>query len=130
MQKLKTSCAFQNMLFLYDNQNLIRETFISEIDKKVNFIGSISFFDKVEANNEMFLIKNKNKLKFDFNKNATMVKLSFNISPTKANKKIKLKKKRNEKHYDSFNRKNSKGRKKEENSRNSRYSVSKSSTKL
>ena len=41
----------------------------------------------------MFLIKNKNKLKFDFKKNATMDKLSFNISPTKANKKIKLKKK-------------------------------------
>ena len=77
----------------------------------------------------MFLIKNKNKLKFDFKKNATMDKLSFNISSTKANKN-KIKKKRNEKHYGSFKRKNSKGRKKEENSRNSRYSVSKSSTKL
>ena len=54
--------------FLYDNQNLIRETFISETNKKVHLIGSISFFDKVGANDEMSLIKNKNKLKFDFKK--------------------------------------------------------------
>ena len=29
--------------FLYDNQNIIKETFMSEINKKVSLIGSISF---------------------------------------------------------------------------------------
>ena len=53
----------EHAYFLYSNQNLIRENFISEINKRVSLIGSISFFDRVDNNNEMALIKNKNKLK-------------------------------------------------------------------
>ena len=68
--------------FLYDNQNIIKETFISEINKKVSLIGSISFFDKVKDNGEMSLINNKNKLLFKLKSNKVLSKLSFNLSPT------------------------------------------------
>ena len=34
--------ASERAYFLYDNQSLIRETFISEINKQVNLVGSIS----------------------------------------------------------------------------------------
>ena len=40
----------------------------------------------------MVLIKNKNKLKFDFKKNATRGSLEFNLVPTCANEKITFKK--------------------------------------
>ena len=70
--------------FLYDNQNLVRETFISEINKHVYLIGGISFFDKIRSDGKILLIKAESKLKFHY--------FEFNISPTIANKKIKFKK--------------------------------------
>ena len=48
----------EHAYFLYNNQNLVREAFISEINKQVHLIGSISFFDKTAADGKMFL-KNK-----------------------------------------------------------------------
>ena len=76
--------------FLYDNQNIIKETFISEINRKVSLIGSISFFDKVKDSGEMSLINNKNKLLFKLKTNKILSKLSFNLSPTIASQKIKF----------------------------------------
>ena len=57
--------ASEHAYFLYDNQNLVRENFISELNKQVHLIGSISFFDKIAADGKMFLIKTRDKLKFD-----------------------------------------------------------------
>ena len=62
--------ASEHAYFLYDNQNLVRETSISEINKQVHLIGSISFFDKIAADSKMFLRKTRDKLKFDVKKNA------------------------------------------------------------
>ena len=87
--------ASEHAYFLYDNQNLVRETLISEINKQVHLIGSISFFDKIAADGKMLLIKTRDKLKFDVKKNAEISYFEFNLSPAHANKKIKLKKKRN-----------------------------------
>ena len=60
--------ASEHAYYLYDNQNLVRETFISEVNKQVHLIGSISFFDKIAADGKMFLIKTRDKLKFDVKK--------------------------------------------------------------
>ena len=83
--------ASEHAYFLYDNQNLVRETFISEINKQVHLIGSISFFDKIAADGKMLLIKTRDKLKFDVKKNAEISYFEFNLSPAHANKKIKFK---------------------------------------
>ena len=48
--------------FLYDNQNLIQETFISEIQKQVYLLENISFFGKIESDGKLALIKTENKL--------------------------------------------------------------------
>ena len=77
----------EHAYFLYNTQNLIRETFISEINKQVNLIGSISFFDKIAKDGKIQLIKTKDKLKFDVKKNAVISYLEFNLSPTHASKK-------------------------------------------
>ena len=43
----------EKVYFLYDNQNLVRETFISEINKHVYLIGGISFFDKIRSDGKI-----------------------------------------------------------------------------
>ena len=80
----------EHAYFLYDNQNLVRETFLSEINKQVHLIGSISFFDKIAADGKMFLIRTRDKLKFDVKKSAEISYFEFNLSPARANKKNKI----------------------------------------
>ena len=55
--------------FLYDNNALVRETFITEINKKVNLIGSITFYKKADKTGKSFLITSGTKLKFDLKEN-------------------------------------------------------------
>ena len=54
--------ASQNPYFFYGNQNIIRETFISELQKQVYLIGGISCFDKVDKNGKMFFIEPIDKM--------------------------------------------------------------------
>ena len=84
--------AAEYAYFLYENQNIITETFISEINKKVNLIGSISYFGNTEDNGKINLINNKNKLNFKVKKSQNLSRLSFNLSPTVASEKINFKK--------------------------------------
>ena len=80
--------ASQNSYFLYDNQNIIRETFISELQKQAYLIGGISFFDKVDKSSKMFLIEPIDKMKFDVRKNKQISYFDFNLSPTRASETI------------------------------------------
>ena len=80
--------ASQNSYFLYDNQNIIRETFISELQKQVYLIGGISFFDKVDKSSKMFLIEPIDKMKFDVRKNKQISYFDFNLCPTRASETI------------------------------------------
>ena len=73
--------------FLYDNLNIIKETFISQINKNVSLIGSIYFFSNVKNDGRMSLINNQNKLLFRLKSNKILNKLSFNLSPTVASQK-------------------------------------------
>ena len=58
----------EHAFFLYDSQNLIRETFVSEINKQIHLIGSVSFFDKIQKDGKMQLVKTSDKLKYDVKK--------------------------------------------------------------
>ena len=82
----------QEGYFLHDDSNIIRETFISEINKKVLLIGSISYFDEVNSDDEIKLITPKNRLKFEVKENLLLEELAFQLQPTLGNKTKNLRK--------------------------------------
>ena len=84
--------SYEHSYFLCDNNSLIRETFISELNKRVYLIGSISFYEELNETGKSFLIRNKRKLKFDVKKNQVIENFNFNLSHTNASGKILLKK--------------------------------------
>ena len=84
--------SYEHSYFLCDNNSLIRETFISELNKRVYLIGSISFYEELNETGKSFLIRNKTKLKFDVKKNQVIENFNFNLSHTNASGKILLKK--------------------------------------
>ena len=66
--------------FLYDKSDLIKETFIAALNKKILIFGSISFFNK-KTENEIFKIITPDKfLKFYVEKVATKNSLSFQLT--------------------------------------------------
>ena len=82
----------EHSYFLYDNNALIRETFITEINKRVNLIGSINFYEKAEKTGKSFLITSRTKLKFNVKENQQTENFNFNLSHTNESGKILLKK--------------------------------------
>ena len=82
----------EHSYFLYDNNALIREAFITEINKKVYLIGSITFYEKADKTGKSFLITSGTKLKFDLKENRLMDHFNFNLSHTNESGKILLKK--------------------------------------
>ena len=79
--------------FLYNKSDLIKETFITALNKKILIYGSISYFNK-KTENEIFKIITPGKvLKFYVDKDATknflifqLVSLSGNLSKLKDKK--------------------------------------------
>ena len=43
---------------------MLKNTFISKLDKYIIIYGSISYFEKIKENNQLDLITMRNKLKF------------------------------------------------------------------
>ena len=82
----------EHSYFVYDNNALVRENFITEINKKVNLIGSITFYEKADKTGKSFLITSGTKLKFDLKENRLTDNFNFNLSHTKESGKILLKK--------------------------------------
>ena len=83
--------SYEHSYFLYDNNSLNRETFVSELNKRVYLIGSISFYEEVNETGKSFLIRNETKLKFDVKKNQVIENFNFNLSHTNASGNILLK---------------------------------------
>ena len=81
----------EHLYFLYDNKSLVRETFITELNKKIYLIGSIAFYDKGIKTGKAFLVENDRKLKFDFKENQIVENLIFNLSHATKSAKILLK---------------------------------------
>ena len=84
--------SYEHSYFLYDNNSLIRETFVSELNKRVYLIGSISFYEEANETGKSFLTRNETKLKFDIKKNQVIENFNFNLSHTNASGKILFKK--------------------------------------
>ena len=79
---------------MYDKSDLIKETYITALNKKVSIYGSISYFNK-KTKNEMFkIISPENFLKFFVNRDTNKDSLSFQLTsisgnlPTLKDKKI------------------------------------------
>ena len=54
----------QEIFFVYDVSSILKNTFISKLDKYIIIYGSISYFEKIKENNQLDLITMRNKLKF------------------------------------------------------------------
>ena len=80
--------------FLYDKSGLIKESYITAINKIISLYGSTSYFDRKAENEILKILSPENSLKFLVNKDTVRYNLSFqlaNISgavPTLKDKKI------------------------------------------
>ena len=63
--------------FLYDKTDLIKETYIAALNKRISIYGSISYFDKKTENEIFKMISPENLLKFLVKKNTNKDSLSF-----------------------------------------------------
>ena len=77
--------------FLYENLNIIKETYVSEIQKKVSLIGGVWYYVKADSDGKIELITPKNKLKFNVKENVTIPSLNLSIAPVIASDKINFK---------------------------------------
>ena len=66
--------------FLYDKSDLIKETFITALNKKVSIYGSISYFNKKTENDIFKIITAEKFCKFYVEKIATKNSLSFQLT--------------------------------------------------
>ena len=60
----------QDTFFLYDVSNMLKNSFISELDNYITIYGSILHFDHAKENNEVDLITPCDKLNFPIKKNV------------------------------------------------------------
>ena len=65
---------------MYDKSDLIKETFITALNKKVSIYGSISYFDQKTKNEIFKIIASEKFLKFYIEKNTTKNSLSFQLT--------------------------------------------------
>ena len=77
----KTVKPSQHAFFLYENQNIIKETSVSELQKKVSLIGGVWQYVLPGSGGKIELVTTRNKLKFNIKQNTTLPKLDFGISP-------------------------------------------------
>ena len=90
VEKSDLILASEHAFILHDNQNIIKETLISKINKKVSLTGSLWYFVKTGSSGRMNLVNSRNKLNFKIKKSQKLAKFSFVISPVVASKKNKF----------------------------------------
>ena len=66
--------------FLHDKSDLIKETFITALNKKVSIYGSVSYFNKKTENEIFKIITPETLLKFYVEKDATKNSLRFQLT--------------------------------------------------
>ena len=65
-------------LFLYDLENLIKETFVTELNKEFSIYGLITFSAENKDNKKLLIKSNKN-LKFEVNNGTYKTSISFEL---------------------------------------------------
>ena len=66
--------------FLYDKNDLIKETFITALNQKISIYDSISYFNKKTENEIFKIVTPEEILKFYINKDKTKNSLSFQLT--------------------------------------------------
>ena len=91
----KTIKPTEFAFFLYENLNIIKETFVSELNKKVNLIGGVWYYVKADnADGKIELVTPKDKLKFNIKQDISLSELSLLIAPVIASQKLNLRKRK------------------------------------
>ena len=76
---------------LYENLNIIKETYVSELNKKVSLLGGVWYYVKADsADGKVELITPRNKLKLNVKQNVSLSDLSLSIAPVIASQKLNL----------------------------------------
>ena len=71
--------------FLYDKSDLIKDTFITALNKKISIYGSMSYFNK-KLENEIFkIVSPEELLKFYVDKDVTKNSLNFQLTSISGN---------------------------------------------
>ena len=70
--------AYKNFV-LYDLENIITKTFVTELNENFSTYGLISFSGETKTDNKLALISPSNKLKFNLEKDAYKNKISFEL---------------------------------------------------
>ena len=87
----KTIKPTEFAFFLYDNLNIIKETFVSELNKKVSLLGGVWYYVKANSKDgKIELVTPRNKLKFNIKQNISLPELSLSIAPVIASQKLNL----------------------------------------
>ena len=64
---------------MYDKSNLIKDTFITALNKKISIYGSISYFNKITENKMFKIVSAEKFLKFYVDKDASKNSLGFHV---------------------------------------------------
>ena len=83
LKSLTHACEF---FFICDLDNIIKPTFITELQKEFSIYGLISFSGETKKNNKLDLIKPKNKLKFEMIKDIYKNNMKFELSKVHSKK--------------------------------------------
>ena len=70
---------------MYDKSGLIKETYITALNKRISIYGSTSYFDKKTENEIFKIISPENLLKFFVKKNTNKDSLSFQLTSVSGN---------------------------------------------
>ena len=65
---------------MYDKSNLIKDTFITPLNKKILIYGSISYFNKKTENEIFKIVSPEEFFKFFVNKDVIRNSLSFQLT--------------------------------------------------
>ena len=66
--------------FLYDKNDLLKETFITALNQKISIYDSISYFNKKTENEIFKIVTPEEILKFYINKDTTKNSLRFQLT--------------------------------------------------
>ena len=77
---VKSVTIANESFFLYDNENVITETYVSELIKNISIHGLIAFSGKTNnKDNKLQLITPKHKLKYDYEKDTYKNKIDLKL---------------------------------------------------
>ena len=72
--------ATHENFFLYDNENMITETYVSELNENISIYSLVEFLGKTtNKDNELYLIRPKHKLKFNLKKDVYENKIELKL---------------------------------------------------